>query len=225
MSPHEKPTQSPSPEAAASPVHPPSVLPRVPTASWEAVRKLKEANPAVEYRPYPHAPTYIVGSDGTILNTFKSRKLVETPHQLKQYKNPKGYLCVSLFQGASGKTKRVHTVVLETYVSDRPFKKEAAHNDGVRTNNRDENLRWATSKENKGDKIKHGTHQYGEGIKTSKLTESQVLMAVKMRNEGISFNHISKIMKVNRSTIHDITTGHRWGLVTGITANPNGGDK
>jgi hypothetical protein len=55
----------------------------------------------------------------------------------------------------------VHHLVLEAFVGPRPAGDQAAHGDGDRLNNVLGNLRWATPKENNGDKRSHGTAMLG----------------------------------------------------------------
>lgn len=50
-----------------------------------------------------------------------------------------------------------------------------AHNNGVRDDNRLENLRWDTQSNNVADKLAHGTIQRGETHGMARLKESDVL--------------------------------------------------
>lgn len=52
----------------------------------------------------------------------------------------------------------VHKLVLEAFVGRRPKDMQACHNDGDKENNRLNNLRWDTPKNNCRDKRHHGTH-------------------------------------------------------------------
>ena len=51
-----------------------------------------------------------------------------------------------------GKKHRIHRLVLEAFVEACPDGKECDHIDRVRTNNKLENLRWVTPKENQNNK-------------------------------------------------------------------------
>lgn len=64
---------------------------------------------------------------------------------LKQSPNSHGYLRVQL-TSADGTQKNwtVHTLVLMTYVGERPEGLQACHGPGGQTDNRLENLRWDT---------------------------------------------------------------------------------
>lgn len=87
-----------------------------------------------------------------------------------------------------GNTKRIHRLVLEAFVGECPEGMECAHANGVRTDNRLENLRWATHKENSHDRLLHGTHPRGDSHVSSRLSAEKV---VAMRHDYASgkFTH------------------------------------
>lgn len=74
---------------------------------------------------------------------------------LREAKNEKGYSVVVLSDAANGRRPlmhRVHRLVCRTFHGEPANPElEAAHNDGVRSNNRANNLRWATRAENLAD--------------------------------------------------------------------------
>lgn len=85
----------------------------------------------------------------------------------------RGYVRVCLY---SKTVKPVHRLVLEAFVGPCPEGMQACHNNGIRDDNRVENLRWDTPKGNSLDKAKHGTksRRYGECNVHSKLSDAQV---------------------------------------------------
>jgi hypothetical protein len=88
---------------------------------------------------------------------------------------PNGYLIVSLRRGGKRSNKYVHRMVLEAFVGPAPGPgHHGAHANGTKTDNRLENLRWATPAENNADKILHGTVNNGERNGGSRLTACQV---------------------------------------------------
>jgi hypothetical protein len=76
---------------------------------------------------------------------------------LRQGRARNGYLTVSL----SGRSVNVHTAVLLAFVGPPPPGHQAAHDSGVRQDNRQGNLKWATPKENTADRYRHGTVLFG----------------------------------------------------------------
>lgn len=72
---------------------------------------------------------------------------------LKPILQKRGYMAVGI-----GGTKYIHRLVLEAFVGPCPEGMETCHNNGVRTDNRLENLRWDTSSANNDDIVKHGRH-------------------------------------------------------------------
>ena len=77
----------------------------------------------------------------------------------KLYTHPRGHLIVTLCASdGSRKIAKVHRLVLEAFVGPNPPGLECCHNNGDPSDNRVENLRWGTHRENMRDKIKHGTN-------------------------------------------------------------------
>lgn len=69
-----------------------------------------------------------------------------------------GYPKVGLKHQGQSKKLYVHDIVLTAFIGRRPDGAACCHGDGVRTNNRLENLRWGTFSENNYDLVAHGTH-------------------------------------------------------------------
>lgn len=68
----------------------------------------------------------------------------------------------------------VHTLVAAAFIGPRPDGKQVAHGDGCKTNNRPENLRYVTAKENAADRERHGRTRRGDKSGRAKLTEAIV---------------------------------------------------
>lgn len=103
------------------------------------------------------------------LRLHKGRIL--SPSSTKKYA---GYLQVNLHARKERKNVTVHSLVAAAFIGQRPPGIEIAHSDGNTHNNRVNNLRYTTSAENNKDKIKHGTHLFGETSPSAKLTRKEV---------------------------------------------------
>lgn len=66
---------------------------------------------------------------------------------LKQHKDNKGYLRVKLYKEGVSQTMKVHRLVAESFLGD-IYNKEIDHINTIKTDNRVDNLRIVTSKEN-----------------------------------------------------------------------------
>lgn len=120
---------------------------------------------AEEWRPvYEFEGYYEVSCLGRIRSlprqVIRGTALVWTkPAIMKATPDKGGYLVVSLYGENGRKSRRVHRIVLESFVGIRPKGKEARHKDGDPTNNSLENLEWCSRSTNTFDQVAHKTHR------------------------------------------------------------------
>jgi hypothetical protein len=114
-----------------------------------------------------------------------------------------GYYQVNL----AGKICHPHCLVLEAFVGPRPYKYDACHANGCKTDNRLENLRWDTRAGNMADAIKHGKTNRGERSPFAKLTESDVRQIRELPNTQAE---IARKFNISREHVRDIRLGKRW---------------
>ena len=114
-----------------------------------------------EWRPIPgYEGAYEVSSFGRVRSldrvTDRGRRWkgrMMTPAALRN-----GYLVVTLWRDGAQRTPLVHRLVLTAFVGDPLEGHEALHRNGVRDDNRLDNLAWGTHSDNQYDQIAHGTH-------------------------------------------------------------------
>ena len=130
---------------------------------------------------------------------------------MKQLPNSQGYLRVTLTnKNGSQSTKNVHTLVLTTFIGPRPKDMQACHNNGDKTDNRLENLRWDTPSANNLDKRLHDTSG-GDRNGRSKLTQWQVEeIRLRYRTEDASYSRLARDYRVDKSTIGRVVSGTSW---------------
>lgn len=72
---------------------------------------------------------------------------------LKNYLSKRGYYVVNLSQNGKSTQFKVHTLVAQAFISNPDNKPQIDHINTIRTDNRVENLRWVTNKENMNNPI------------------------------------------------------------------------
>lgn len=102
-----------------------------------------------------------------------------------------------------------HRVVLEAFVGPRPVDRQTRHLDGNKANNRLENLRWGTGKEQHQDKLRHGT--YRKVYPEKKLNWEKAAEIRKLyRQGGYSQLKLAVMYDVAKVTIYKIVNGKLW---------------
>jgi hypothetical protein len=159
-----------------------------------------------EWRVIESAPAYEVSSLGRVKRVGPG-KAARVGRILKPVSDKDGYLMVQLSMKNKVTPRKVHHLVLLAFVGPRPSDlHEAAHGDGVRSNNRWDNLSWKTSKANKEDKFGHGTH----GLK---LRTHAILSIRTRRALGYTFQSIGDEFGVTKSHIKKIVDRDVWSVV------------
>lgn len=127
-----------------------------------------------------------------------------------------GYIYMSI----NGKTYTIHPLICEAFHGPKPFPNyECCHNNGIRHDNRAENLRWDSHSGNMMDMEKHGTRRITS--KTGRrLSNQQVEDIERMITEGKSNYYISKSLGVAHNTVNSIRNKTR-----GLRLNHLRGDK
>lgn len=101
----------------------------------------------------------------------------------------------------------IHRLMAKAFLVRAPGKQWAADKNGIRNDNRIENIYWATSSENMQDKHKHGTMPQGEKHHGAKLKAAQVLEIRAAISSGERIATIAE--RYNLSTTHVYMIGQR----------------
>lgn len=170
--------------------------------------------------PIKDYPEYYVTDDGQIY----SRKSYNNPcGRIKKIKQilHKGYGQVFLSKDGMPKNFRVHRLVAEAFIPNPENKPYINHKNGVRNDNRVENLEWCTSKDNSVHAFKvlgHKSSMFGRFGKNN--PKSKIIQQIKdgdviaeyygtgeiKRKTGFSVGHIHAACKGKHKHIH----GFQW---------------
>lgn len=109
-------------------------------------------------------------------------------YNLNPVKCKNGYIAVNLTKQGLRNQKHIHVLVLEAFIGERPYKYDACHNNGIKTDCKLENLRWDTRSNNHKDKIAHGTYQSGDKANKRKLNKdlADEIRLLKLSNDEIA---------------------------------------
>lgn len=152
-------------------------------------------------------PNYTITSDGVVWsnNCDKIRK---------PYISNSGYKTIILCKKGKTYSKLIHRLVLEAFLGKCPDGMEACHNNGDCQDNRLENLRWDTRKNNIKDSIRHGTAiciKCGEISSNHKLMEKDVRMIIYMYRTGeFTQQEIADAYGICRGNIYHIVNRKTW---------------
>ena len=146
---------------------------------------------------------YQISNLGNVLN-------VKTNKILSKRKYGCGYYGYALFKNKKRKEYKEHRLVAENFINNEFNLKLVNHINGIKTDNRVENLEWVTSHENHIHAMNLGLKAKGEGHGCSKLKMEDVYKIKTMLKEGVPQRKISKLFNVGQSAITDINLGKTW---------------
>jgi len=105
------------------------------------------------WKKIPTYPFYKASNIGRIRSISRISErdglpLKRTGVILKPVLNDNGYYIVSMYNGKIKRHERVHRLVASTFIPNKQNKRTVNHKNGIKTDNRVENLEWATHGEN-----------------------------------------------------------------------------
>ncbi len=153
-------------------------------------------------------PDYQISNLGNVkrLGKLKSNELVRH-----------GYYRTTLFKNNIGKHFYIHRLVALEFIENKENKAQVNHINGIKTDNRVENLEWVTMSENMKHAHKNNLVKIlrGENDPKSKITENQALMILKLKKEskGKRYFGLKKLceeLNINYGIACEISKGNNW---------------
>lgn len=140
-------------------------------------------------------------------NQFKTFILNEKI--LKNGKGSGGYLYINLYKNSTAKNIMIHRLVALAFIPNIENKPQVNHKNGIKTDNRVENLEWCTNSEN----MKHAYINNlnipikGEDNVNSKLKNEDIL---EIRSGKLTRKELRIKYNVGQTTIHNIISYKKW---------------
>ncbi len=157
------------------------------------------------WKSIPSCPGYVASNLGLIkaaVPRFKTNKRGDGSGS----NSGRGYMSVTLQLGGRPVKRFVHRLVCEAFHGPAPSKRhQAAHSNGIRSDNRSDNLSWKTQKENELDKRSHGSFIFGDEHPNTKLSDADVVVVRRLCAVGMNHSAVAKQFNVSSTLIRKIS--------------------
>ena len=162
-------------------------------------------------------PRYLISNKGRI-------KILSTLEDKKVFVKDDGYIATTLGNGKQS-YKYVHRLVAEAFIKNKHNKPQVNHINGIKGDNRAENLEWVTPAENirhaidtgllkykkKEKEIKNSKYSLGEEANGSKLTPEKVIeIRVLWEYREYRQTELADMFNVDPRTINHVITRRQW---------------
>lgn len=149
---------------------------------------------------------YQASSLGRVLSNKRCRN--GRPKIVLGHVDADGYVKLSLsLEGGLVITVKRPSLIARTFLGAKPDGTEVAHENGIPSDDRADNLRYKTPQQNIHDKLRHGTMVRGEMCHTAKLTEAQ---AIEVFHSTLRHKDIASQYGISVGNVECIKYGKSW---------------
>lgn len=159
------------------------------------------------FLPVPDWDGYVACEDGTVWSNKKHGKWTRIE---KNTTTEYGYRLVIFADHGKAKIQPIHRIVARTFLGPRPEGMQVRHLNGDKLDNRLENLKYGTPKENVADKKLHGTQTRGQDHPGAKLSDDDVMEIRLLSSLGTKRKILCIGYDVGDGMISQIVSGNTW---------------
>lgn len=160
---------------------------------------------AETWKPIKGYPEYLISDMGRVKSAKFNKARILKSHKTN------GYPRVRLTLNGVQKDFSVHRLLLTAFRRDPLPDEQGSHLNGIRHDNRLENLQWESKVANNARRIEHGTLACGEKHGAAKLTADQVIaIRAEYVPRVVTQEFLSKKYGIHRSMIGYIVNGKKW---------------
>ena len=124
-------------------------------------------------------------------------------HFLKPCKNSRGYMQIKLYKDGISAILSIHRLLANSYLKTMVGKDFVNHKNGIKNDNRLENLEWVSSSDN-------AIHAYRKKLWKSKITDQDAIDIRRLYSmKELSTYELSKKYNLSRRYIQQIVSGKR----------------
>lgn len=155
-------------------------------------------------------PEYLISDQGRLKSIKFGKERLRKP-----IVDGKGYMRISLSDNGFQNTQKIYRLVAIHFIPNPENKPQVNHKNGIKADNRAENLEWCTHQENMTHASVNGLMMAGENNSSSILNSEKVIQLRQLHRQGnISIRSLAKKFEISYPTARNIIIGKKWKKVT-----------